>query len=210
MNWPSLCVCVKGHHLSSHIWVVYATDLSPGCCPQCPGLVRRPGKLTILGSCSQGYALAWALFSRKHFHNENTNNSNNKSITIFLTTRYVTDPAIGGLLISPPSFLSTIPCNRHHYPILHERKLNYFPHIQVKNRTQIFFIKEYAVITYLSFLQRKCRGVTNDLTHDNQVIFLSRLQCPPLPLSPKCLRTMLTSLTFSHIFLFQGAFLYVI
>lgn len=158
MNWPSLWVCVKGHQLSSHLWVDLGNRPQSWVLPAVSRSGEETRQITSLGSCSQGYALAWALFSRKHFHNENTD-IGNKSITVFLTTRYVTGPAIGALLICPPSFLSTIPCNRHHYPILHERKLNYFPHIQVKNRTQILFIKEYAVITYLSFLLWKCQGL---------------------------------------------------
>lgn len=47
-SWPSLFVCIKGHRLFPHLGGIMQRT-SGLAAPQCPGLERRAGKVTILG-----------------------------------------------------------------------------------------------------------------------------------------------------------------
>lgn len=56
---------------------------------QGPCLVRRQGKLIILGFCSQGYALASSItLQRRYSHSENNNNNNNNVSKYLLCNRH--------------------------------------------------------------------------------------------------------------------------
>lgn len=100
-SWPSLYVCVKGHRLFPHLGVI-VQQTSGLAAPQCPGLERRAGKVTILGSRSQKYFLSWALFSRENSIMKIPAIIMKRATVMFPSARYVPGAVSDGSVIFPP------------------------------------------------------------------------------------------------------------